>query len=95
MEDDGYESLESGEGEAASVLSSGSVSIARDWPGTRYQPAAQEPRSMVRQRSEQKGRKGLFSQVTGWRQIGQCNGAVTDHLLKTSFAEFQETVSRS
>ncbi len=50
---------------------SGSVSIVRDWPGMRYQPAAQEPKSIVWQRSEQNGRKAFPSHVTGWRQTGQ------------------------
>lgn len=66
-----YELPWSGEGASAAASLPESVSIVRDWPGTRYQPAAHEPRSMVRQRSEQNGRKGLPSHVTGRRQIGQ------------------------
>lgn len=46
-----------------------------DFPGTRYSSFTQRPRSIILQRSEQNGRKGLSLNSTGLPQVGHFIGS--------------------
>src|SRR5574341_1823887 len=66
MNSHGRKPIQDGSSPSSSLDSGPSFS-----PGMRYRPSLQAPRSMSRQRSEQKGRCGFSSHDTSVWQIGQ------------------------